>query len=188
MLVRRILGRLRDAGLRLVKNLWPSAVMPRTANRLARWLEAAPERVDAWRAFAARTDAEITLSFVLSWYPEVDLAQLASRRAGAEAELAPLADAIGARASDLAFYALFDEFVKERVETGEEILEDIFGIAFDDPEGSAGETDGEETGTSADAYTEPMTAAEADTGVTTSVAAETENPEPTQVGADAPNA
>jgi hypothetical protein len=85
---------------------------------VVRWLEAALGRVDAWRASASRAGSELTLSFILSWYPEVSLDQLASRRAGVDADLEPLLDATGDRASDIASHVIIDEFVKEWAETG----------------------------------------------------------------------
>lgn len=61
----------------------------------------------------------LALDVILSWYPNGNLDQLTSRWAGTEAELAARADAIKAHASDLASYAHFDKFIKERAEDGE---------------------------------------------------------------------
>lgn len=123
----------------------------------------------------------MALSFVLSWYPKVDLAQLATRRARAEENLAQLSVTLAARTSDIASYTPFDEFIRERATDGAGIPEDTYGLAFNDSEGSAGETADEETGSSTGAYAETTPGAEADTGVMTSAATELVQP-----GADAP--
>lgn len=184
-----VLRRLRDASLNVVKTLWPAAVQPQTANLLARWLEAAPMRIDAWRASAARASAEMALSFVLSWYPRVQLAQLATRGAEAEEDLVRRRDDLAAHASDLGSFTPFDEYVGERAAGGTLIPEDDYWLAFGDPEGSAAETAAdEEAGSSVGAYAETDPGAEVDTNATTSRVAETGASEPAQPGADAPAA
>jgi hypothetical protein len=54
-----------------VQALWPDMTTPREIGELADWLSHGAERVDEWRASAARAGAEMALSFVLSWYDEV---------------------------------------------------------------------------------------------------------------------
>ncbi|KAM0931461.1 hypothetical protein ACQ4PT_000466 [Festuca glaucescens] len=51
---------------------------------LVKWLENAPDRLLEWKESTARAGADMALSFVLSWYEEVSLDQLESRRAGVE--------------------------------------------------------------------------------------------------------
>lgn len=172
-----ILRRLRDAGLQVVQTLWPAAVHSQTATRLARWLEAASVRINMWRASAAQAGVEMALSFALSWYPEIELAQLAIRRAGAEDDLVRLGVPITARANDIASFTPFDKFIRERAADGTEIPKDTYRLALDDPNGSDGETDDKGTGSSIGAYAHATPGAEADTGATT---------EPAQPGADAP--
>ncbi|KAI5014690.1 hypothetical protein ZWY2020_056080 [Hordeum vulgare] len=46
---------LQVAGSSMVAALWPEGVEPTTMSRLARWLAAGGERLDAWRASAARS-------------------------------------------------------------------------------------------------------------------------------------
>lgn len=144
-LLGRFLRWFQDAGLKLAQVLWPGAVMPDTTTRVARWLEAAPERLEAWKASAARAGAQMALSFVLSWYPDVELGQLATRRA--EPDLEPHAGAIGVRTSDLASYVDLNAFVRERVEDGTELPEDTFGLPLN---GEEVEDSEEETGASSE--------------------------------------
>nr|XP_051221708.1 uncharacterized protein LOC127339958 [Lolium perenne] len=54
------------------------------ASMAARWLETAPDRFLDWKESAARAGADMALSFVLSWYDEVNLDQLECRRADVE--------------------------------------------------------------------------------------------------------
>nr|XP_051191085.1 uncharacterized protein LOC127304436 [Lolium perenne] len=51
---------------------------------LRQWLENAPDRLLDWKESAARAGANMALSFVVSWYDEVDLNQLENRRASVE--------------------------------------------------------------------------------------------------------
>ena len=57
--------RLFEAGVGMASGLWPSAVVPNSVTRLARWLEAGVERLSAWRASAARAGAETALHFIV---------------------------------------------------------------------------------------------------------------------------
>jgi hypothetical protein len=120
--------------------LWPGAVAPDSFTRLARWLEAGPARLHAWRVSAARAGADLALRFVMSWYLELALDQLMAQRAGAEPQLQAEAGRIAARASYLASFAFHDEFQVERTEDGGVVPPDDFGLLLDDPEGSSEET------------------------------------------------
>ena len=53
----------------------------------------------------------MALYFVLSWYAEVRLDQLATRRAGSQPDLEPLLDDLRAWACAIASYVDTDEFV-----------------------------------------------------------------------------
>lgn len=186
-LVARFLRRFRRAGLKLARALWPEAVMPENTTRIARWLEAAPERLEAWKASAARAGAEMALSFVLSWYPDVELEQLATRRA--EADLEPRLDAIGARASDLASYVDLDAFVRERAEDGTELPEDSMGPSLNDEE----EGSEEETGSSFEGDGSNPPADEADATTSAAPADEADDttsadPQPAAPGTNPPEA
>lgn len=168
-----VMNRLRDAGLAVAGALWPNMVQPQTVSRLA--LEAGAAWLDAWRASAARADAEMALSFALSWYPSIDLGRLTARWAGVEEDLVRRVTPLAVRASDIASFSPHDEFILERAADGTALLADDFGLAFEDPDDSEGETEGEGTGSSTGAYADAN--AEEDTGAT-------ENP--AQSGADAP--
>ena len=104
-------GRLRTVAEEVYMVLWPGLPVPETPLRLAKWLAAAPGRIDDWRASAARVGAEMALSFMLSWYDEVRLDQLATRRAGAQKEQEPLLDQLYERACAIAAYAITDEYI-----------------------------------------------------------------------------
>jgi hypothetical protein len=78
---------LRKAAEELIRLLWPTETLPQDLSNLISWLETAPDRFLDWRESAARAGADMALSFVLSWYSEVDLAQLEHRRAGVEDSL-----------------------------------------------------------------------------------------------------
>ena len=84
----RVLGtqmeRLSRAGTAMTAALWPDSVHPRSFSRLARWLEAGPDRLGEWRVSTARASAEMALRFALSWYPDLQLDALMGQRAGSE--------------------------------------------------------------------------------------------------------
>ena len=82
----------------------------------------------------------MALGVVLSWYPTIRLDQLCIRIAGAEEDLAERATAIAVRASDIASFAPYGEFVPERAPDGAELPADDFGLELEDPEGSSAET------------------------------------------------
>jgi hypothetical protein len=64
--------------------MWPTETLPGDLANLIKWLENAPDRLLDWKESAARSRAEMALSFMLSWYEEDDLDQLTSRQAGVE--------------------------------------------------------------------------------------------------------
>nr|XP_051208573.1 formin-like protein 14 [Lolium perenne] len=78
---------LRLAAEDLYQLLWPYEALPGDLAALVKRLEGAPDRLLDWKDSAARAGADMALSFVLSWYEEVDLDQLESRRAGVEDNL-----------------------------------------------------------------------------------------------------
>ncbi|KAK1629917.1 hypothetical protein QYE76_004232 [Lolium multiflorum] len=78
---------LRKAAEELVPMLWPAEAVPQDISSLTSLIERAPDRFLDWKESATRAGADMALSFVLSWYNEVDLGQLEYRRAGVEDEL-----------------------------------------------------------------------------------------------------
>jgi hypothetical protein len=78
---------LRKAAEELIQMLWPAETLPQDLSNLISWLERAPDRFLDWKESATRAGADMALSFVLSWYNEVDLGQLEYRRAGVEDKL-----------------------------------------------------------------------------------------------------
>ena len=78
---------LRQAAEELYRLLWPTETLPQDLSNLITWLEKAPDRFLDWKESATRAGADMVLSFVLSWYNEVDLGQLEFRRAGVEDKL-----------------------------------------------------------------------------------------------------
>ncbi|KAK1606460.1 hypothetical protein QYE76_030133 [Lolium multiflorum] len=77
---------LRKAAEELVPMLWPGKEAPQDISSLTSLIEQAPDRFIDWKGSATRAGADMALSFVLSWYNEVDLGQLEYRRAGVEEE------------------------------------------------------------------------------------------------------
>ncbi|KAM0825400.1 hypothetical protein ACQ4PT_069590 [Festuca glaucescens] len=75
---------LRQAAEELFRLLWPTETLPGEVVNLVKWLENAPDLLLDWKESAARAGADMALSFVLSWYEEVSLDQLETRRAGVE--------------------------------------------------------------------------------------------------------
>ncbi|KAK1644562.1 hypothetical protein QYE76_062367 [Lolium multiflorum] len=78
---------LRKAAEELVPMLWPAEAVPQDISNLISLMERAPDRFLDWKESATRAGADMALSFVLSWYNEVDLGQLEYRRAGVEDKL-----------------------------------------------------------------------------------------------------
>ncbi|KAK1613019.1 hypothetical protein QYE76_036692 [Lolium multiflorum] len=135
---------LRKAAEELVPMLWPAEAVPQDISNLTSLMEQAPERFLDWKDSATRAGADMALSFVLSWYNEVDLGQLEYRRADVEGKLpAEYKAARLARASAIAefvdkslFVADPDPQSDEEYEMGDEEAEDAPG---DDP--AAGPSD-----------------------------------------------
>jgi hypothetical protein len=73
--------------------LWPTETPPSEHADLVKRLQDGPDRLLDWKDSAARAGADIALSFMLSWYEEVDLDQLESRRADVEGNLSAEAKA-----------------------------------------------------------------------------------------------
>nr|XP_051229091.1 uncharacterized protein LOC127346886 [Lolium perenne] len=76
-----------EAAEELIRLLWPTETLPQDLANLIKWLETAPDRFHDWKESAARAGADMALSFVPSWYDEVNLGQLECRRAGVEENL-----------------------------------------------------------------------------------------------------
>lgn len=108
-------------------------------SRLARWLAADGERLDAWRASAARAGAYMALCLAKSWYRNLDLGKLAAQCDGSEAELQGVEEALRVRASGIVEYAAWDNFVLEQGEDGGVIAEDLRDLQPYDPDGSSDE-------------------------------------------------
>ncbi|KAK1602400.1 hypothetical protein QYE76_018963 [Lolium multiflorum] len=126
---------LRKAAEELVPMLWPDKEAPQDISSLTSLIEQASDRFIDWKGSATRAGADMALSFVLSWYNEVDLGQLEYRRAGVEEELS--ADQKAAR---LARASAIADFVDKRLfiadpnphSDEEEELEDE-GVEMDSP-------------------------------------------------------
>ncbi|KAI4990592.1 hypothetical protein ZWY2020_038955 [Hordeum vulgare] len=104
--------RLQVAGSSMVAALWPEGVEPTTMSRLAHWLAAGGERLDAGARSWVR--AYMALRLAKSWYRNLNLGKLAARRDGSEAELQGMEEELRVRASAVAEYAAWDDFVLER--------------------------------------------------------------------------
>jgi hypothetical protein len=105
---------LRLAAEELYRMLWPTETLPGELANLVKWLETAPDRLLDWKESTARASAEMALSFVMSWYEEVDLDQLESHRAGVEDTLSAETKTCWlARACAIADYANKSTFVND---------------------------------------------------------------------------
>ncbi|KAK1611005.1 hypothetical protein QYE76_034678 [Lolium multiflorum] len=133
---------LRKAAEELVPMLWPGEAAPQDISGLISSMERAPDRFLDWKESATRAGADMALSFVLSWYNEVDLGQL--ERAGVEDKLpAELKAARLARASTIAGFVDKALFVADPnpPPSDEEYMDDeeAEDVPEDDP--AAGSTD-----------------------------------------------
>ncbi|KAI4972028.1 hypothetical protein ZWY2020_002953 [Hordeum vulgare] len=108
-------------------------------SRLARWLAVGGERLDAWRASAARVGAYMALRLAKSWYRNINLGKLPAKRDGSEAELQGMEEELRMRASAVTEYAAWDDFVLEWSEDGGVIAEDLHGLQPYDADGSSDE-------------------------------------------------
>ncbi|KAE8806138.1 hypothetical protein D1007_17740 [Hordeum vulgare] len=70
----------------MIKALWPEAVEPASVSRLSRGLAAGGNRLDTWRASAARARAYMALRLAKSWYRNLDLGKLVAQRDSSEGE------------------------------------------------------------------------------------------------------
>jgi hypothetical protein len=105
---------LRHAADDLYRLLWPTEMPPDELANLVKWLENAPDRLLDWKESAARAGADMALSFVLSWYKEVSLDQLQTRRADVEGSLSDENKTrLLARACTIANYVNHSVFVKD---------------------------------------------------------------------------
>jgi hypothetical protein len=66
----------------MFKALWPGQVVPGDIRTLLQWISLISNRVEVLKESAARAGAKQALSFVLSWYPGVNLDQLEHLREG----------------------------------------------------------------------------------------------------------
>ncbi|KAI5016520.1 hypothetical protein ZWY2020_006371 [Hordeum vulgare] len=132
-------AQLQVAGSSMVAALWPEGMEPASMSRLARWLAVGGERLDAWRASAARSGAYMDLRLAKSWYQNLNLGKLAAQRVGSEAELRGMEEELRVRSSTVAEYTAWDDFVLERGEDGGVIAEDLNGLQPYDADGSSDE-------------------------------------------------
>ena len=146
-----MLRRHQRVGTQAIAALWPDMQAPRTPSQTTDWLEVAAGRLEAWKGSSARAGARQALEFAKAWYPGLSLAQLATFRLEARAELATVEeDDLVKRATSIAEYTDTRVFVPERTENGEEAPLEWFGLNPDDGEDSAevidssGEEEGEE--------------------------------------------
>ncbi|KAE8815245.1 hypothetical protein D1007_07375 [Hordeum vulgare] len=121
-------AQLQVVGSYMVATLWPDGVEPASMSRLARWVAAGGERLDAWRASAAQARAYMALRLTKSWYPNLNLGKLAAQRDCSEAELQGMKEALWVRASAVAEYAAWEDFVLERGDDGGVIAEYLHGL------------------------------------------------------------
>ena len=143
-----MLRRLQCVSTQAIAALWPDMPAPRTPSRTADWLEGAAGRLEAWKGSSARAGARRALEFVKAWYPGLSLAQLATFRLEAQAELAVVEDDLVKRAASIAEYIDTSVFIPERAENGDEAPPEWFGMNPADSEDSAEVIDssGEEEG------------------------------------------
>ena len=113
-----LVRRMRSGGNEICKTIWPDKDVPTSVFSLADHLSIAPERIDELRESAARLGAEMTLSLMLSWYPNADVRTIASgARAGVDLEA--LRPQVRQAASRITEYLDLDEIVPKAPETHE---------------------------------------------------------------------
>jgi hypothetical protein len=116
---------LRQAAEELYRLLWPMETLPGDLANLVKWLENAPDCLLDWKESVARAGADMALSFVLSWYEDMDLDRLESRRADVEGELSVETKTCRlARAYAIADFVNHNTFVNDPNPPEEEAAED----------------------------------------------------------------
>ena len=133
-----------SAGIQVFNSLWPDAETPTSVAELSKQLLTAEARLREWRSSSARAGADEALTFVLSWYEDVELNILKSLRARSKwIEDPVLIERRKEAASYMAGYAKTRQFVP--------------GTAYSDDEDYAEEDDGEETESDETSETAPAT-------------------------------
>ncbi len=132
-----------NVAIRLCHILWPEEPSPKTARTLAERMTDAEDRLTEWRQSAARAGANEALSWVLSWYETIELANIKGVRDGSRWIGDP-------------------EWVKKRQELAYSLIqyadinnfhEDPNAPADDQPEADDGQgSDGEDDGEADDEY------------------------------------
>ena len=126
---------LRQAAEEVYRLLWPTETLPGDIANLVKWLETAPDRLCDWKESAARAGADMALSFVLSWYEEVSLDQLETRRAGVEDKLSAEAKSRRlARACAIADFVNHNDFINDPNPPEEEVEDEDMTDAEEAPE------------------------------------------------------
>ena len=69
-----------SAAIRVYMTLWPGSETPVSTVELSRCLLATEKRLEEWQESAARAGADEALTFVLSWYEEINLDDLKAMR------------------------------------------------------------------------------------------------------------
>ena len=115
-------------------------------------MEVARHRFEAWKGAAARAGARTTLEFAKGWYPDLDLAHLATFRLEAEPELAAARGDLIKRTASLADYTDTTVSIPQLDEKGHVVPPDNFGLDLAAPEelheDIASSDDGEDKGDS----------------------------------------
>ena len=94
-------------------------------------------RLEAWKGSSARAGARRALEFVKAWYPGLSLAQLATFRQEAGAELVAVERDLTIRTAAIAEYTNTGDFVPELNENGAEAPPEWFGLNPEDGDDSA---------------------------------------------------
>ena len=67
---------MKEAAGGVLKNLWPDAPVPETLHDLSVHLDGAPAGIDEQMEMASRGGADMALTLVMSWYPDVKVDML----------------------------------------------------------------------------------------------------------------
>ena len=114
-----MLRRLQRVGAQAIATLWPDMPAPRTPSRTTDWLEVVAGHLEACKGSPVRDGARRALEFAKAWYPWLSLAQLATFRLRAQAELATVEDDLVRCAASIAAYTDTSVFVLKQAENGE---------------------------------------------------------------------